>query len=180
MKKAAEAAEAEKKKAAEAAAKDPKAAAQNVTATATASATTTTCNAPQAATASATATGSGIATASATATATASATASAPAPATLVDVDVQQAEIDLSQPSYSEPENSQKALCQILSALQQHEQTRNTPTRPGKLPLRRRSPPPTGSASFNPMEGASEATATRLANFLKFVPTPGFKPPRKK
>ncbi|RYR72020.1 hypothetical protein Ahy_A02g006223 [Arachis hypogaea] len=57
---------------------------------------------------------------------------------------------------------------------------KNTPTRPGKLPLRRRSPPPTGSASFNPMEGASEATAARLANFLKFVPTPGFKPPRKK
>ncbi|XP_015973023.1 uncharacterized protein LOC107496309 [Arachis duranensis] len=169
-KKAAEAAEAEKKKAAEAAAKDPKAASQNVTATATASATTTTSNAPQAATASATATGSGIATASATATATASAIASAPAPATLVDVDVQQAEIDLSQPSYSEAENSQK----------EHEQNRNTPTRPGKLPPRRRSPTPTGSASFNPMEGASEATAARLANFLKFVPTPVFKPPRKK
>ncbi|RYR51288.1 hypothetical protein Ahy_A06g026313 [Arachis hypogaea] len=67
-----------------------------------------------------------------------------------------------------------------IACRKQHEQTRNTPTRPGKLPLRRRSPPPTGSASFNPMEGASEATATRLANFLKFVPTPGFKPPRKK
>ncbi|RYR45426.1 hypothetical protein Ahy_A07g031252 [Arachis hypogaea] len=61
----------------------------------------------------------------------------------------------------------------------EHEQNRNTPTRPGKLPPRRRSPTPTGSASFNPMEGASEATAARLANFLKFVPTPVFKPPRK-
>ncbi|RYR67172.1 hypothetical protein Ahy_A03g013463 [Arachis hypogaea] len=67
-------------------------------------------------------------------------------------------------------ENSQK----------EHEQNRNTPTRPRKLPLRRRSPTPTGSASFNPMEGASEATAARLANFLKFVPTPEFKLPRKK
>ncbi|RYQ87493.1 hypothetical protein Ahy_B09g095011 [Arachis hypogaea] len=62
----------------------------------------------------------------------------------------------------------------------EHEQKRKTPTRPGKLPLRRRSPTPTGSASFNPMEGASEATAARLANFLKFVPTTGFKPPKKK
>ncbi|RYQ93396.1 hypothetical protein Ahy_B09g099674 [Arachis hypogaea] len=72
------------------------------------------------------------------------------------------------------------ALCKVLSALQEHEQKRKTPTRPGKLSLRRRSPTPTGSASFNPMEGASEATAARLANFLKFVPIPGFKPPRKK
>ncbi|RYR40511.1 hypothetical protein Ahy_A09g046267 [Arachis hypogaea] len=72
------------------------------------------------------------------------------------------------------------ALCKVLSALQEHEQKRKTPTRSGKLPLRRRSPTPTGFASFNPMEGASEATAARLANFLKFVPTPGFKPPRKK
>ncbi|RYR08386.1 hypothetical protein Ahy_B05g076050 [Arachis hypogaea] len=63
---------------------------------------------------------------------------------------------------------------------EEHQQKRKTPTRPGKLPLRRRSPTPISSASLNPMEGATVATAARLANFLKFVPTPGFKPPRKK
>ncbi|RYQ86407.1 hypothetical protein Ahy_B10g106077 [Arachis hypogaea] len=71
-------------------------------------------------------------------------------------------------------------LALLLFALQEHQLKRKTPTRPGKLPLRRRSPPPIGSASSNPMQGASDTTATRLANFLKFVPTPGFKPLRKK
>ncbi|XP_015953869.1 uncharacterized protein LOC107478248 [Arachis duranensis] len=39
-------------------------------------------------------------------------------------------------------------------------------------------PPPT-SACIDPMVGASAATASRLRNVMRFVPTPGFKPPRK-
>ncbi|RYR30938.1 hypothetical protein Ahy_B01g055725 isoform A [Arachis hypogaea] len=53
-------------------------------------------------------------------------------------------------------------------------------TRPAKLPTRRRSPPTTPSTALDPMKGASSATASRFTNFLKFVPTPGFKHPRKK
>ncbi|RYR24996.1 hypothetical protein Ahy_B02g058621 [Arachis hypogaea] len=52
--------------------------------------------------------------------------------------------------------------------------------RPAKLPARRRSPPTTSSTALDPMKGASSATASRFTNFLKFVPTPGFKHPRKK
>ncbi|RYR04139.1 hypothetical protein Ahy_B06g083723 [Arachis hypogaea] len=36
------------------------------------------------------------------------------------------------------------------------------------------------STALEPMKGASSATASRFTNFLKFVPTPGFKHPRKK
>ncbi|RYQ82811.1 hypothetical protein Ahy_B10g101379 [Arachis hypogaea] len=55
------------------------------------------------------------------------------------------------------------------------------PARPSKLQTRRRSStPPSGSITMDPLQGASSATSFRLANFLKFVPTPGFKPPRKK
>ncbi|RYR04146.1 hypothetical protein Ahy_B06g083731 [Arachis hypogaea] len=53
-------------------------------------------------------------------------------------------------------------------------------TRPAKLPTRRRSPPTTPSTALDPMKGASSATASRFTNFLKFVPTPGFKHPQKK
>ncbi|RYR57145.1 hypothetical protein Ahy_A05g022886 [Arachis hypogaea] len=50
-------------------------------------------------------------------------------------------------------------------------------TRPAKLPARRRSPPTTLSTTLDPMKGASSVTALRFTNFLKFVPTPGFKHP---
>ncbi|RYR04480.1 hypothetical protein Ahy_B06g084211 [Arachis hypogaea] len=43
-----------------------------------------------------------------------------------------------------------------------------------------RSPPPTPSIVVDPMKGASSATASCFTNFMKFVPTPGFKHPRKK
>ncbi|RYR39334.1 hypothetical protein Ahy_A09g044838 [Arachis hypogaea] len=39
--------------------------------------------------------------------------------------------------------------------------------------------PPTTSACIDPMVGASVATASRLRNAMRFVPTPWFKPPRK-
>ncbi|RYR68940.1 hypothetical protein Ahy_A03g015448 isoform A [Arachis hypogaea] len=39
-------------------------------------------------------------------------------------------------------------------------------------------PPPT-TARIDLMVGASAATVSRLHNALRFVPTPGFKPPRK-
>ncbi|RYR07974.1 hypothetical protein Ahy_B05g075480 [Arachis hypogaea] len=89
--------------------------------------------------------------------------AQAPAP-----VDAQVVEIDLSQPNYSDAQQSQ------------HSQE-DPPARPSKLQTRRRSStPPSGSITMDPLQGASSATSSRLANFLKFVPTPGFKPPRKK
>ncbi|XP_057747864.1 uncharacterized protein LOC130967058 [Arachis stenosperma] len=77
-------------------------------------------------------------------------------------------EIDLSQQNYSDAQQSQ------------HSQE-DPPARPSKLQTRRRSStPPSGSITVDPLQGASSATSSRLANFLKFVPTPGFKPPRKK
>ncbi|RYR05427.1 hypothetical protein Ahy_B06g085289 isoform A [Arachis hypogaea] len=48
---------------------------------------------------------------------------------------------------------------------------------PAAVPISN-TPPPT-SASIDPMVGASAATASRLRNAMRFVPTPGFKPPRK-
>ncbi|RYQ96263.1 hypothetical protein Ahy_B08g091948 [Arachis hypogaea] len=54
------------------------------------------------------------------------------------------------------------------------------PSRPQKLSTKRRSSPPPQSIGVDPMQGASVATSFRLANFMKFVPTPGFKAPIKK
>ncbi|RYR19080.1 hypothetical protein Ahy_B03g063761 [Arachis hypogaea] len=76
-------------------------------------------------------------------------------------------EIDLSQPNYG--------------GTQDEAPLPPPPTkRPDKLPTKRRNSPPPVTASVDPMQGASTATSSRLANFLKFVPTPGFKPLRKK
>ncbi|RYQ86402.1 hypothetical protein Ahy_B10g106073 [Arachis hypogaea] len=95
--------------------------------------------------------------------ATPEAPAQAPAP-----VDAQVVEIDLSQPNYFDAQQSQ------------HSQE-DPPARPSKLQTRRRSSTPSsGSITMDPLQGASLATSLRLANFLKFVLTPGFKPPRKK
>ncbi|RYR33785.1 hypothetical protein Ahy_A10g048424 [Arachis hypogaea] len=38
----------------------------------------------------------------------------------------------------------------------------------------------TASEKEDSQKGASSATATKFANVMKFIPTPGFKPPRKK
>ncbi|RYR34722.1 hypothetical protein Ahy_A10g049723 [Arachis hypogaea] len=80
------------------------------------------------------------------------------------------------------------------------------PVRPPKLPPKRKSskqekatpgsnfqagttapaatPPatsqPTTLPPSHPMQGASQGTVTRLFNFMKFVPSPGFRPPRNK
>ncbi|XP_057734652.1 uncharacterized protein At3g49055 [Arachis stenosperma] len=114
-------------KVAEAVVKDPKNAAQNGIATTFANATTT----------------------STIVTATAAAD-----PTFLMEVDVQQAEIDLSQPSYFEAEDSQK----------NHPLKKKTPTRPAKLLHKRRSPLLTGFTILNLMQGASEATAAQLCD----------------
>nr|XP_025661748.1 uncharacterized protein LOC112757376 [Arachis hypogaea] len=146
-------------KAAEAA-KDPKNASAQATATAQATTTDT-----------AIASASASATATATPNATTTATATANANITINSAPIGQAsEIDLSQPICSEPEDSQKFT----------EVTGEPATRPAKLPTRRRSPPTTPSTALDPMKGASSATASRFTNFLKFVPTPGFKHPQKK
>ncbi|RYR11239.1 hypothetical protein Ahy_B05g079703 [Arachis hypogaea] len=80
-------------------------------------------------------------------------------------IDAQVVEIDLSQPNYSDAQQSQhRSTCEAI-----------------KLQTRRRlSPPPSGPVTMDPLQGASSTTSFRLANFLKFVPTPDFKPPRKK
>ncbi|RYR26854.1 hypothetical protein Ahy_B02g061164 [Arachis hypogaea] len=132
---------------------------------------------PKNATAQATATTQATATDIATATAAATSTATATAniinniPSAINSAPIGQAsEIDLSQPICSEPEDSQRFI-----------EVKGKPaTRPAKLPTRRRSPPTTPSTALDPMKGASSATASRFTNFLKFVPTPGFKHPQKK
>ncbi|RYR29599.1 hypothetical protein Ahy_B01g054039 [Arachis hypogaea] len=53
------------------------------------------------------------------------------------------------------------------------------PPRPQKLPTKRTSSPPPQSIGVDPTQGASVATSSRLHNFMKFVPTSGFKVPRK-
>ncbi|RYR30611.1 hypothetical protein Ahy_B01g055358 [Arachis hypogaea] len=94
------------------------------------------------------------------------------APADSINTNVQPVEVELSQPIYSEPEESQQAaeVCTI------------TNSRPDKLPPKRKSSisPTSVNAPINPMQGASSGTATRLGSILKFIPTPGFKAPRKK
>ncbi|MED6140745.1 hypothetical protein PIB30_096385 [Stylosanthes scabra] len=53
-------------------------------------------------------------------------------------------------------------------------------TRPEKLPLKRRATQPQAPAIMDPMQGASAGTARRMSEVIKQIPTPGFKPPRKK
>ncbi|RYR28696.1 hypothetical protein Ahy_B01g052852 [Arachis hypogaea] len=81
------------------------------------------------------------------------------------DVQSNPVEIEITQPIASEQEDSQ-----------------NDPglKRPSKLSPRRRSSLPPTSPTVNPLQGASSATATKFSNLMKFIPTPGFKPPRKK
>ncbi|MED6115697.1 hypothetical protein PIB30_093172 [Stylosanthes scabra] len=53
-------------------------------------------------------------------------------------------------------------------------------TRPDKLPLKRRATQPQASPSMDPLQGASAGTARMMSEIIKLIPTPGFKPPRKK
>ncbi|RYR35342.1 hypothetical protein Ahy_A10g050511 [Arachis hypogaea] len=96
---------------------------------------------------------------------------------------VDAAEIDLSQPNYGGTQDEFRNFTQAPPA--------PTTKRPHKFSTKKRnSPPPiTASvdpmqgasaaipplvnASVDPMQGASAATSSRLANFMKFVPTPG-------
>ncbi|RYR29737.1 uncharacterized protein [Arachis hypogaea] len=81
------------------------------------------------------------------------------------DVESNHVEIEISQPIASEEEDSQKD-----PGLK----------RPSKLSPRRRSSLSGTSPTVNPLQSASSTTATKFANVMKFIPTPGFKPPRKK
>ncbi|RYR30994.1 hypothetical protein Ahy_B01g055787 [Arachis hypogaea] len=72
-----------------------------------------------------------------------------------------------------------------FSQLDNGDQEQITPaTRYDKLQPKRKAPPVPGSSSVDPLQGASAGTSLRMAEFMKFVPTPGvklaFKPPRKK
>ncbi|RYQ97473.1 hypothetical protein Ahy_B08g093516 [Arachis hypogaea] len=74
-------------------------------------------------------------------------------------------EIELTQPSASEQEDSEKDPA---------------PKRPSKLSPRRRSSNQPTAPTVNPLQGASSATSSKFANLMQFIPTPGFRPPRKK
>ncbi|XP_057736780.1 uncharacterized protein LOC130954059 isoform X2 [Arachis stenosperma] len=74
-------------------------------------------------------------------------------------------EVELSQPSYGGI---------------QDEAPPPPATRPPKLPTKRKTTPQPVTTSVDPMQGASAATSSRLARFMKMVPTPHFKAPRKK
>ncbi|RYR42414.1 hypothetical protein Ahy_A08g038889 [Arachis hypogaea] len=74
-------------------------------------------------------------------------------------------EIELTQPSASEQEDSGKDPA---------------PKRPSKLSPRRRSSNQPTTPTVNPLQGASSATSSKFANLMQFIPTPGFRPPRKK
>ncbi|RYR23520.1 hypothetical protein Ahy_B03g068730 [Arachis hypogaea] len=74
-------------------------------------------------------------------------------------------EIDLTQPFASEQEDSEKDP---------------GPKRPSKLSPRRRFSMLPTAPTVNPLQGASSATSSKFTNLMQFIPTPGFKPPRKK
>ncbi|RYR47821.1 hypothetical protein Ahy_A07g033787 [Arachis hypogaea] len=77
----------------------------------------------------------------------------------------QPVEIEISQPTASEAEDSQQDPSM---------------KRPSKLSPKRKSSLPATSPTVNPLQGASLATSTKFANLMKFIPTLVFKPPRKK
>ncbi|RYR59095.1 hypothetical protein Ahy_A05g024937 [Arachis hypogaea] len=52
--------------------------------------------------------------------------------------------------------------------------------KPSKLSPRRRSSNKPTAPTVNPLQGASSATSSKFANLMQFIPTPGFKLPRKK
>ncbi|RYR60220.1 hypothetical protein Ahy_A04g017290 [Arachis hypogaea] len=75
----------------------------------------------------------------------------------------QPVEIEISQPTASEAEDSQQDPSM---------------KRPSKLSPKRKSSLPATSPTVNPLQGAS--LATKFVNLMKFIPTLMFKPPRKK
>ncbi|RYQ98952.1 hypothetical protein Ahy_B07g086791 [Arachis hypogaea] len=74
-------------------------------------------------------------------------------------------EVELSQPSYGGT---------------QDEAPPPPTTRPPKLPTKRKTSQQPVTTTVDPMQGASAATSSRLARFMKMVPTPQFKALRKK
>ncbi|XP_020959196.1 uncharacterized protein LOC110262966 [Arachis ipaensis] len=80
---------------------------------------------------------------------------------------------------------SQLIMSQNEDSLQMDTSVVQHNARPPKLATKRMvsqpsSTPPATNVLVDPMQDASSGTATRLASFMKFVPTPGFKPLRKK
>ncbi|MED6175644.1 hypothetical protein PIB30_116758 [Stylosanthes scabra] len=76
----------------------------------------------------------------------------------------QPSEINLTQPTYSQPEITEQVPPSELPHV----------SRPEKLAPKRITQP-----IIDPMQGCSSGTASRMQSIWKFVPTPGFKPPRK-
>ncbi|RYR73108.1 hypothetical protein Ahy_A02g007418 [Arachis hypogaea] len=83
--------------------------------------------------------------------------------------DANASEIDLTQPTYSQPENQEQVPPSDPPPPPQQV------TRPDKLQSKRKK-----IFNVDPMQGATSGTAARLAEFMTFVPTPGFKPPTTK
>ncbi|MED6171945.1 hypothetical protein PIB30_045638, partial [Stylosanthes scabra] len=80
---------------------------------------------------------------------------------------VLQSEIDLTQPSYSQPDQVQHPNPPTPNTVPQV-------ARPNKLPPKRKLP------LVDQMQGASARTTSRLQSIYKMIPTLGFQPPRKK
>ncbi|RYQ82832.1 hypothetical protein Ahy_B10g101400 [Arachis hypogaea] len=84
-------------------------------------------------------------------------------------------------PAQAPPEAPSQAAPEAPAQAPAPVDVQDPPARPSKLQTKKRSStPPSGSVTMDPLQGASSATSSRLVNFLKIVPTPGFKPPRKK
>ncbi|MED6153999.1 hypothetical protein PIB30_107754 [Stylosanthes scabra] len=80
-------------------------------------------------------------------------------------------EIELTQPNFSQPMSTEE---------EPSAEAVGSGTRPEKLPLKRRATQPHAPAIMDPMQGASAGIARRMSEVIKQIPTPGFKPPRKK
>ncbi|RYR76046.1 hypothetical protein Ahy_A01g000638 [Arachis hypogaea] len=83
-------------------------------------------------------------------------------------------------PPVSGPQAEEVELSQPIYGGTQDEAPPPPATRPPKLPTKRKTTPQPVTSSVDPMQGATAATASRLERFMKMVPTPQFKAPRKK
>ncbi|MED6169312.1 hypothetical protein PIB30_020292 [Stylosanthes scabra] len=80
-------------------------------------------------------------------------------------------EVDLTPPNFSQPMPTEEEPSEELAG---------RATRPDKLPLKRIATQPQPAPTMDPLQGASAGTARRMSDIIKLIPTPGFKPPRKK
>ncbi|XP_020981334.1 uncharacterized protein LOC110272927 [Arachis duranensis] len=109
----------------------------------------------------------------------ATATGSTPAPEATNSTNPATSAADI-PPPVSGPQAEEVELSQPSYGGTQDEAPPPPATRPPKLPTKRKTTPQPVTSSVDPMQGATAATASRLERFMKMVPTPQFKAPRKK